>query len=122
VRFGAVEFKDARLGSPAGNPNFLFSSIDQTFSAKWVTDLTLSVQVAKQLSVMVGVNNLFDVYPDQFKIDPRNSATNFAVDPLLNYNSSLDNTNRGRTIYNPNQFGYNGGFYFARVNVTLPTN
>jgi iron complex outermembrane receptor protein len=80
------------------------------------------VQVAKQLSVMVGVNNLFDVYPDQFKIDPRNSATNFAVDPLLNYNSSLDNTNRGRTIYNPNQFGYNGGFYFARLNVTLPTN
>ena len=122
VRFGAVEFKDARLGSPAGNPNFLYSSIDQTFSAKWVTDLTLSVQVAKQLSVMVGVNNLFDVYPDQFKIDPRNSATNFSVDPLLNYNSSLDNTNRGRTIYNPNQFGYNGGFYFARVNVTLPTN
>ncbi|SNC75214.1 iron complex outermembrane recepter protein [Hymenobacter gelipurpurascens] len=121
VRFGAVQYKDARLGSPAGNPNFLYSSIDQTFSAKWITDLTLSAQVSKQIGLTIGANNIFNVYPDKFKVDPRNSATNFSVDPLLNYNSSLDNTNRGRTIYNPNQFGYNGGFYFARLIVNLPT-
>ncbi|SMB96854.1 TonB-dependent receptor plug [Hymenobacter roseosalivarius DSM 11622] len=122
VRFGAVEYKDARLGSPAGNPNFLYSSIDQTFSAKWITDLTVGAQLTKMIGLTVGANNIFNVYPDQYKVNPRNSTTNFSVDPLLNYNSTLDNTNRGRTIYNPNQFGYNGGFYFARLNVTLPTN
>lgn len=119
VRFGEVEYKDARLGSPADNPNFLYSSIDQTFQAKWVTDLTLNMQVLKGLGIMVGANNLFNVYPDKYRINARNSATNFSVDPLLSYNSGLDNTNRGRTIYNPNQFGYNGGFYFARLLVTL---
>ncbi|RFP63795.1 TonB-dependent receptor [Hymenobacter lapidiphilus] len=121
VRFGEVEYRDARLGSPAGNPNFLYSSIDQTFAAKWITDLTVSVQVTKLIGLSVGANNIFNVYPDKFKVDPRNSATNFSVDPLMNYNSTLDNTNRGRTIYNPNQFGYNGGFYFARLLVNLPT-
>ena len=120
VRFGAVEYKDARLGSPTGD-TFLYSSIDQTFRAKWVTDMTVSVQLLKEIGLTVGANNLFDVYPDKYKINPRNNANNFSVDPLLNYNSSLDNTNRGRTIYNPNQFGYNGGFYFARLSVTLPT-
>ncbi len=121
VRFGQVQYQDARLGSPAGNPNFLYSSIDQTFAAKWVTDLTLSAQFTKQVGLTIGASNLFDVYPDKYRIDPRNSATNFSVDPLLNYTSGLDNTNRGRTIYNPNQFGYNGGFYFARLIVGLPT-
>ncbi|MDF7813342.1 TonB-dependent receptor [Hymenobacter sp. YC55] len=120
VRFGAVEYKDARLGSPAGD-TFLYSSIDQTFRAKWVTDLTVSVQLLKEIGLTVGANNLFDVYPDKYRVNPRNNPNNFSVDPLLSYNSSLDNTNRGRTIYNPNQFGYNGGFYFARLSLTLPT-
>ncbi|HEX8425136.1 hypothetical protein [Hymenobacter sp.] len=121
VQFGKVEYRDARLGSPAGNPNFLYSSIDQTFRAKWVTDLTVSVQLLKEIGLTFGANNIFNVYPDKYKINPRNNATNFSVDPLLSYNSTLDNTNRGRTLYNPNQFGYNGGFYFARLSLTLPT-
>jgi iron complex outermembrane recepter protein len=66
----------------------------------------------------VGANNLFNVYPDKYRVNARNNASNFAVDGT-SYASNLDNTNRGRTLYNPNQFGFNGTFYFARLNVTL---
>jgi len=121
VRFGEVRFLDARV-DPAPTPTnptpFLFSSIDQTFSAKWVTDLTVNFQLIKQLSLAVGANNLFNVYPDQYRVNPRNSATNFATDGT-SFASNLDNTNRGRTVYNPNQFGFNGAFYFAKLNFTL---
>ena len=93
--------------------------LDQTFSAKWITDFTLSAQLLKQLMLTVGVNNIFNVYPDKVYVNPRNDPNNFSVDPNLSYTSSLDNSNRGRYLYNPNQFGYNGAFYFTRLAVTL---
>ena len=122
VRFGEVRYYDARLDPTptAAVPNpFLFSSIDQTFAAKWVTDATVNFQLLKELGIAVGANNLFNVYPDQYRVNARNSATNFSTDPTTSYVSNLDNTNRGRTLYNPNQFGFNGAFYFARLNYTL---
>ncbi|SFQ68940.1 TonB-dependent receptor [Hymenobacter arizonensis] len=122
VRFGEVKFYDARVDPEptTANPNpFLFSSIDQTFSAKWVTDLTLNFQLLKQLGLAVGANNIFNVYPDQYRVNPRNNPNNFSTDGATSYVSNLDNTNRGRTLYNPNQFGFNGAFYFARLNVSL---
>ncbi|QJX45937.1 TonB-dependent receptor [Hymenobacter taeanensis] len=103
VRFGEVQTKDA-------NPARSF--IDQTFSAKWVTDLVLSAQVIKNLSLSVGVNNLFNVYPDRLYQDPNNNEQS------LNY-STLDATNRGRFLYSSNQFGYSGAFYFGRVNLSF---
>lgn len=122
VRFGEVRYYDARV-DPApttANPNpFLFSSIDQTFAAKWVTDVTVSFQFIKQLGLSVGANNIFNVYPDQYRVNPRNNASDFATEGTASYASNLDNTNRGRTLYNPNQFGFNGAFYFARLNFTL---
>ena len=110
VRFGEVQTKDA---DPAR------SFLDQTYAAKWITDLTFSAQVIKQVSLMVGVNNLFDVYPDRVIQNPRNNPDNFSVDPTQSYSSSLDNTNRGRFVYNASQFGFQGAFYFGRVNVAF---
>jgi len=122
VRFGEIQSADA---NPAR------ANLDQTFSAKWITDLTVSVQLAKQLGLTLGVNNLFDVYPDKIYVDPRNNANNFNAPPLtasgaidttrpdLSYNSSLDNSNRGRFLYSANQFGFNGAYYFGRLNITL---
>ena len=143
VRFGEVRYYDARLDpvatpevrNPAGavtaiavtNP-IRFSDIDQTFSAKWVTDATVNFQILKELGIAVGANNLFNVYPDKYRVAARNNPNNFAVDPGNSpasngdnqaYASNLDNTNRGRTLYNPNQFGFNGAFFFARLNYTL---
>ncbi|WP_426493020.1 TonB-dependent receptor [Hymenobacter sp. 102] len=103
VRFGEIQTKDA-------NPDRSF--IDQTFSAKWVTDLVLSAQVLKNVGVSIGVNNLFNVYPDRLYQDPNNNEQS------LTY-STLDATNRGRFPYSSNQFGYSGAFYFGRVNVSF---
>jgi iron complex outermembrane receptor protein len=110
VRFGEISTADA---NPAR------ANLDQTFSAKWITDLTVSVQLAKQLGLTLGVNNLFNVYPDKIYVDPRNNPNNFSVDPATSYNSSLDNSNRGRYLYSANQFGFNGAYYFGRLNITL---
>ncbi|GAA4509010.1 TonB-dependent receptor [Hymenobacter ginsengisoli] len=110
VRFGEISTADA-------DPTRAY--LDQTFSAKWITDLTLSAQFTKQLGLTVGVNNLFDVYPDKIYVDPRNNPNNFSVDPTTSYSSSLDNSNRGRFLYSANQFGFNGAYYFTRLNITL---
>jgi iron complex outermembrane receptor protein len=111
VRFGEIQYKDA---DPAR------SFLDQTFAAKWITDVSLSAQLLKQIGLTVGASNLFNIYPDKFIQNPRNNEFNFSADPNLSYNSSLDNTNRGRFVYPANQFGFTGAYYFARVNVTLP--
>ncbi|UPL48276.1 TonB-dependent receptor [Hymenobacter sublimis] len=103
VRFGEIQTKDA-------NPDR--SYIDQTFSAKWVTDLVLSAQVHKYVGVSIGANNLFNVYPDRLYQDPNNNEQS------LTY-STLDATNRGRFPYSSNQFGYSGAFYFGRLNVSF---
>jgi len=110
VRFGEVQTADA-------DPARAF--LDQTYAAKWITDLTLSAQVLKQVGITIGVNNLFDAYPDKLIVNSRNDPNNFSVDPTLSYTSSLDNSNRGRFVYNPNQFGYSGAYYFARLSFTL---
>ncbi|HEX8329474.1 MAG TPA: TonB-dependent receptor [Hymenobacter sp.] len=111
VRFGEIQFKDA---DPAR------SFLDQTFAAKWITDLTFSAQLIKQVGLTVGASNLFNVYPDKFIQNPRNNEFNFSADPNQSYISTLDNTNRGRFVYPANQFGFTGAYYFVRVNVTLP--
>lgn len=110
VRFGEIQTADA---DPAR------SALDQTYSAKWISDLTLNAQLTKQINLAVGASNIFNVYPDKVYISPRNDPNNFSADPNLSYASNQDNSNRGRYLYNANQFGFNGAYYFARVNVTL---
>ncbi|UOR05553.1 TonB-dependent receptor [Hymenobacter aerilatus] len=118
VRFGEVKTADARIGSPADDPSFLYSTIDQTFSAKWVTDLVVSAQVLKWLGLQVGANNIFNVYPDKLYRNPRNYEDNYNTGSL-SYTSSLDGTNRGRFLYSSNQFAFTGAYYFGRINVTF---
>ena len=74
---------------------------DQTFSAKWLSDLSLGYKINKSILVSVGANNVFDVYPDK------------VADPRL--------TNDGTVIYSrfATQFGFNGAYYFANLNLTF---
>ncbi|MBO0936668.1 TonB-dependent receptor [Fibrella sp. HMF5335] len=87
--------------------------IDQTFNPVWITDLVLGYRLNKMLNISIGANNIFDVYPDQIYIDPRNAPGS------IDYNSGRDASNRGRLLYQPNQGGYNGRFVFGRVTVSL---
>ncbi len=72
---------------------------DQTFSAKWLTDVEIGYEVYGGISLAVGANNVFDVYPDkQFK---RNSFNG-----IFPYNG-----------FSP--FGFFGRYVYSRLNVRL---
>ena len=72
-------------------------NLEQTFSPKTTTDLTFNYQIDKAVNFTLGVNNLFDVYPDQLSI--ANNQTGV----------STWGTTGGQ------QFGFNGSFYYARL-------
>lgn len=100
---------------------------DQTFGAKITTDVVFTYKPVAALAVSIGANNLFDIYPDQVYVDPRNSAALVYANPVAvaqttvkgigGYTAGRDQSNRGRFLYNANQFGFNGRFLFARLAV-----
>lgn len=73
---------------------------DQTFGNVWNIDLDLSYAFFPQLTLAVGVNNLFDVYPD--KVFKRNSFNGIFM--YSNFAAS----------------GYNGRFLYARTSLNIP--
>jgi iron complex outermembrane receptor protein len=89
-RFGKV----VSFGTPADG------SLDQTFDGKWITDLSASYTHNRRLTLMLGADNIFDVYPDQNSVG---SAT-FG-----------GNANFGIFPYNAiSPFGFNGRFAYLR--------
>jgi len=86
TRFGKVATRDA------SNP-----ALDEFFSPKYVTDMSLSYRLFYFANLTVGANNIGDVYPDK----------------LVNY----ANTGDGRFIYSRNatQFGFNGGYWYTSL-------
>lgn len=102
VRFGEVVYLDPTITSSAAFVANAFNggtkeTLDQTFSPKWVTDLTLAYQITKQLNFSVGANNLFDVYQDK--------------------HTHSGNYSLGRFVYSRRvqQMGFNGRYAFARL-------
>ncbi len=67
---------------------------DRRFGAKWIADLDVGYDISDRLTLSVGANNLFDVYPDRHGViayDGSGAYGNFAP------------------------FGLSGGFYYGRV-------
>jgi iron complex outermembrane recepter protein len=79
-------------------------SLDQVFSPKTVTDLTVGYQVAKGFNVSIGASNMFDIYPDK---------------TTSSYNSYYNQF--PYSVY-VQQFGFSGAYYFARLTYDLRTN
>ena len=79
----------------------------QRFGAKFLTDVDVSYEFMEHYMLTLGVNNLFDVYPD--KIKP--STTN----PIYELTDSLADGQVYPRSGGP--FGINGGFWYARVRV-----
>ncbi|HEX2094702.1 MAG TPA: TonB-dependent receptor [Longimicrobiaceae bacterium] len=79
-------------------------SQDQTFGAKWITDLELSYRLRNGISLALGGNNIFDVYPDEWKdFDARGPLSNVGI---FRYSGI-------------SPFGFNGAFYYARVSLEM---
>lgn len=112
TRFGAVTYLDSYYSASTnlyGDPtdpknwaknafnNNTVETLDQVFSPKIVTDLTVSYKFVKAFTLAVGANNIFDVYQD------------------VNANST--NMSAGRFIYSRRvqQMGFNGRYVFARL-------
>jgi iron complex outermembrane receptor protein len=76
-------------------------SLDQTFGGKFITDLSLSYTINKIVTINVGGDNLFDVYPDK--------------------QTHYGNTSSGRFTYSRavSQFGFNGRYVYGRVTLNL---
>jgi iron complex outermembrane receptor protein len=132
VRFGKVEYVhnlDANIKNPVSGAYFNDVGIgtDQTFGAKWTTDVVVTYKAMTGLQLTIGANNVFDVYPDRIFIDPRNDPSAYYTTPLTTganktvggYNASRDASNRGRFLFTANQFGFNGRFLFARINLDI---
>ncbi len=130
VRFGETLFLN-NVDPAAVQPNGTYWNdvglgTDQTFKAKITTDLVITYKVITGGTISIGANNLFDVYPDRIYIDPRNAPAAVYAIPVTGankaaggYNSGRDGSNRGRFLFTTSQFGLNGRFLFARLNVDI---
>ena len=90
---------------------------DQTFAAKWITDVSAGVRLPARVTLTVGADNVADVYPDRNSDfgDPRVGAVG-AAGPA----GRAGNANFGIFPYNGiSPFGFNGRFVYARANVTF---
>ncbi len=79
----------------------------QKFGDKLTTDIDVSYTFAKHYTLTLGASNLFDTYPDKVRATPFN--------PIY----ALTNSTGDGQIYprNGGPFGFNGGFYYARLRV-----
>jgi iron complex outermembrane recepter protein len=94
-----INLRATRFGDVAvwDNTN---AALDEVFTPKMITDLTVSYKY-KVGTLTLGANNLLDVYPDKIK--------------------NLGNTSDGRFIYSRNvsQFGFGGRYIYAALRVDL---
>jgi iron complex outermembrane receptor protein len=74
---------------------------DEQFGAKTLFDVDLGYELLGGMRVGIGANNVFNTYPDKQQVG--------------------NNINSGRFIYSRRvtQFGMNGGFYYARLALSL---
>lgn len=73
---------------------------DQTFSAKWLTDLDVSYRFGR-VEVAIGADNIFDTFPD--KTTAANNNNNFGI----------------FTYPRNSPFGFNGRYVYARSSYTF---
>ena len=95
------------------------------WGAKVITDFSVGYAVNRIVKVVVGANNIFDIYPDKNPgpvaaknpngVDANGNVT-YATTP-----STIDLSNANQFVYsrNTSQFGMNGRFLFARLNFTF---
>ncbi len=98
-----VAFAPAVPGAVGGTTTN--QQIIQTFGAKWLADLDVTYHYTKNITISVGANNLFDVYPDQ---NIRSKVVNGVA-----FNGS---DNVGIFPYSGiSPFGFNGAFYYGKL-------
>ena len=86
-----------------GHYKSVFGAVTYDFDSKWTTDVELSSQVSDCFNIAIGVQNLFDEYPDKWD---ETSSSITGPDQVIQYSQ-----------YSP--FGYNGAFYYIRMGLNF---
>ena len=105
--FGKVVYLDPSINpsNPGTFPVNTFTgkteTLDQEFNPKTVTDLSISYSLGNYFTLIIGSNNVFDVYQDK--------------------HTHSGNVSLGRFIYSRRvqQMGFNGRQVFARVSFNI---
>nr|WP_315166930.1 TonB-dependent receptor [uncultured Flavobacterium sp.] len=102
------------------------------WAAKIITDLSVGFKITSAAKIVIGANNIFDIYPD-LNLGPisakrptnilnpnltgLDSNGNVAYDPA----TTIDLSNANQFVYsrNTSQFGQNGRFVFARLSFSF---
>jgi iron complex outermembrane receptor protein len=77
-------------------------AFDQVFKDKIITDVQVSCRLNKQFTLTSGINNLFNVYPDEIK-EVNGLDTNLTYGGQIPYSRTA------------NQFGFNGQSYYFKA-------
>jgi iron complex outermembrane receptor protein len=95
------------------------------WGGRLVTDLSVGYNFTKSFKLTLGANNIFDVYPHE-NYEPVAAKRATGVDNSGNviYSSTpstIDLSNANQFVYSRNvsQFGMNGRFLFARINMSF---
>jgi iron complex outermembrane recepter protein len=73
------------------------TALDEYYTPRILSDLSINYKMKGWLTITVGSNNIFNVYPDKIK--------------------HYENSAQGIFIYNPEAtpFGFYGGYYFTGI-------
>jgi iron complex outermembrane receptor protein len=108
-----VNVRTQRYGQVTGYgtaPSNIYGPLDQTFSPKWITDVSASYAVGRA-SVSIGADNVFDIYPDR-------NNNNGNITTLAAENGGTSNF--GIFPYNGiSPFGFNGRFVYTKLTLGL---
>lgn len=107
TRFGKVTSPGS--ANPIAAPTSLtdYGPDDIFLRPKWITDLELRLNLAERLSIALGADNVFDIYPDRSPYGPR-PATIGGLYPANQQYIPF-------SIFSP--FGFNGRYLYGRVSL-----
>ena len=93
------------------------------WSSRVITDVSVGYNLTKNAKIVVGANNLFDIYPS-LNYGPVTAIRPRLVAGALDYTaapSTIDLSNANQFVYSRNvsQFGQNGRFVFARLSYSF---
>ena len=89
------------------------------WGAKIITDLSVGFNITKNAKIVIGANNILDIFPD-LNLGPISAIRPRLVAGALNYTAApvvVNLSNENQFVYSRNvsQFGQNGRFVFARI-------
>ena len=109
-RYGSVLSAANTGGTVASNGAVTLAAFgtqpgDIKLTPKWITDVEVRVHPIQQVTLAVGANNVFDVYPDRLPI----------ANPVANAGNGFTPNSYFLPYSSLSPFGFNGRFLYGRV-------